>query len=187
MGGPRQEEEGPPRRLCGRGRRRIDGGERRHFVAAGSSGRVERLVTGKRCSRRELDASAQSAHVAERASAIGRARASTRTIRTLRLSEGVAVEASVLARLLRWRFLTLDASVLLLPANAAPGGTEVTTPRRDPLTLRSRTRGRLSDAIKDIDQAEQSWHAHGRRTSPPRLRAHAAAGGGSLTFVGHSR
>jgi hypothetical protein len=111
-------------------------------------------VIGSRRSRRERDASAQSAHVAERTSAaIDRPRALTRTVHAPRLSEGVVVEASVMARLLRWRVLTLDASVLLLPASRPPTDGEM-RPRRDGWRGRDARRGRLADAIKNIDHAE---------------------------------
>lgn len=101
----------------------------------------------ERRSQRHRDASAQSAHVAERASAPGRVRA-TRTLHTRRLSEGVVVEASIMARLLRWRVLTLDASVIVLPAN--PPATDAGITRR----RGAATRGRLSEALKTIGQAE---------------------------------
>jgi hypothetical protein len=106
---------------------------------------------------RHRDASAQSARVAARASAAGRVRA-TRTLHTHRLAEGIAVEASIMARLLRWRVLTLDASVMVVPANprAADAGL---TRRRGPAT-----RGRLSEAVKNIDQAEQEL-ARARQTN----------------------
>ena len=97
---------------------------------------------------RHRDASAQSAHVAQRASASGGVRA-TRTLHTHRLSEGVVVEASIMARLLRWRVLTLDASVIVLPANPPAADAAITTRRRG-----AATRGRLSEAVKTIGQAE---------------------------------
>jgi hypothetical protein len=93
--------------------------------------------------------------VAERASAIGSARVSTSTIRTHRLSEGVVAEASIVARLLRWRILTLDASVVLLPADVPPLDAGSTTPRREARRRSAATRGRISDAMKNIEQAEQ--------------------------------
>jgi hypothetical protein len=90
--------------------------------------------------------------VAERAAAANHdGRASTRTIRMPRLSEGVAIEASLIARLLRFRLLTVDASILLLPAGAPTAGGEAATTPLD----RAAKRRRLSDAIKSIDQAEQ--------------------------------
>lgn len=113
---------------------------------------------------RQRDASAQSAHVAERASASGTVRA-TRTLRTHRLSEGVAVEASIMARLLRWRVLTLDASVMVLPANPPAAGAGMR--RRG-----AARRGRLSEAVKHIDQAEQELararHVNGVAVPQPR-------------------
>jgi hypothetical protein len=65
-----------------------------------------------------------------------------------RLSEGVAVEASIMARLLRWRVLTLDASVMVLSVNLPAADARITRTRGTP------TRGRLSDAMKNIGQAE---------------------------------
>lgn len=108
-----------------------------------------------RRSQRERDASAQSAHVAERASAaIDGACASTRMIRTRARSEGVVVEASVIARLLRWRLLTIDASVLLLPASAPRANRQTVRPPPDAWSPTATKRERLSDAIKNIDQAD---------------------------------
>jgi hypothetical protein len=122
-------------------------------------------VTEAPRSRRDRDASAQSAHVAERALTLGRARAATRVIPTHRLSEGVVAEASIMARLLRWRVLTLDASVVLLPANAPPTDAGIMTLRRDTWRRTAATRGRLSEAMKNIDQAEQEL-ARARHTNP---------------------
>ncbi len=122
-------------------------------------------MIGRRRSRRERDAFAQSAGVAERASArVDGARASTRTIRTRRLSEGIVIEASVLARLLRFRLLTLDASILLLPAGAPPSGDTTTASGAAP-ARRAATGSRLSDAIRSIEAAEQGL-ARAGRTSP---------------------
>jgi hypothetical protein len=114
---------------------------------------------------RRRDASAQSAHVAERASASGRVRAS-RTLHTRRLSEGVTVEASIMARLLRWRVLTLDASVMVLPAD--PPAADTGTPR----SRGAAARGRLSDAVKNIDRAEQELARarHGNHVAVPQPR-----------------
>ena len=53
-----------------------------------------------------------------------------------------------MARLLRWRVLMLDASVMLLPANP-PAADARMAGRRG-----AGTRGRLSEAVKDIDRAE---------------------------------
>ncbi len=119
-------------------------------------------MIGGRRSRRQRDASAQSAGVAERASArVDGARASTRTIRTRRLSEGIAIEASVLARLLRFRLLTLDASILLLPAGAPPAGGTATASGAAS-TRRTAPGRRLSDAIRTIEEAEQGLARVGR-------------------------
>ena len=108
---------------------------------------------GNRRSRRERDASAQSARVAKRASAaIDGAYVSTRTLRTRRLSEGAVVEASVTARLLRWKLLTIDASVLLLPAPPANG--ETVSPPPDAWRLNAAKRKGLADAIEKLDQVD---------------------------------
>jgi hypothetical protein len=76
-------------------------------------------------------------------------------IRMQRLSEGMVIEASIIARLLRLRILTVDASIVLLPAGARPAGGEAATPLPDPWNGRTTARGRLSDAIRSIDHAEQ--------------------------------
>ena len=116
-------------------------------------------------SRRERDASAQSARVTKRAlAATDGSCAATRTDRARRLSEGAVVEASVTARLLRWKLLTLDASVLLLPANAPPAETGIVTPPRDAWSRRAATRRRLSDALRNLDQAEHEL-ARARHTN----------------------
>jgi hypothetical protein len=127
------------------------------------------VIEGHR-SRREREASAQSAHVAERASAIDRVHASTRSMRTHRLSEGVVVEASIVARLLRWRLLTLDASVVLLPANAPRAGGAVGAPPGDARSRGRSAPGRLSEAIRDIERAEHEL-------TKARRANHAAASG----------
>jgi hypothetical protein len=116
-----------------------------------------------RRSLRDRDASTQSTHVALRASANGSTRAG-RTVRTPRLSDGIVAEASIMARLLRWRILTLDASVVVLPADAPPPRDGVMTERRQ-WRRRPATGGRLTDAIKTIDQAEREL-ARARNTQP---------------------
>jgi hypothetical protein len=68
------------------------------------------------------------------------------------------VEASIMARLLRWRVLTLDASVVVLPANPPAPDAGITRSRG------AATRGRLSEAVKTIDQAEQEL-ARARQTN----------------------
>lgn len=64
-------------------------------------------------------------------------------------------EASIMARLLRWRVLTLDASVVLLPAHVPPTDAGSMTPRRETWRRRAATRGRLSEALETLDQAER--------------------------------
>ena len=76
-------------------------------------------------------------------------------IRTQRLSQGMVIEASIIARLLRLKILTVDASILLVPAGAQPVGGQKLMRPPDPGIDRTATRGRLSDAIRSIDHAEQ--------------------------------
>jgi hypothetical protein len=128
-------------------------------------------MMGYRRSRRERDASTQSAHVESRASAgISRGSASSPPTRPRRLSEGVQIEASVMARLLRWRVLTLDASVLLLPASAPATQPDIRTTPPDAWSRRATKRGCLADAIKNIDEAQ-------RRLANARQAGHAAVPG----------
>jgi len=63
-------------------------------------------------------------------------------LRRRTLSEGVAVEASIVARLLGLKLLTLDASILMLP----PGVTA--TP---PSPCAAGDHRCLADAIRDLD------------------------------------
>ncbi|HEU0192781.1 MAG TPA: hypothetical protein VFQ71_01200 [Gaiellales bacterium] len=75
------------------------------------------------------------------------------------------IEASIIARLLRWRLLTLDASVVVLPAMASPAAPA--GPK--PVALRANgtaRRRRLSEAITSIDQAEHEL-TRARLTSAP--------------------
>jgi hypothetical protein len=73
------------------------------------------------------------------------------------------VEASILARLLRLRILTLDAKVLLLPAGAAPSEPPIATPRdrrrweepRRQLTPRDGLESALGDAIRNLDKGAE--------------------------------
>jgi hypothetical protein len=111
-------------------------------------------VIDTRRSRRERDAFVQSASVAERASAGFGPRASTRAIRVRRLSEGIRIEASIMARLLRLRLLTVDASILLLPVGDPPAADETRTRVRAASTRDTHGR-RLADAIRSLDEAEQ--------------------------------
>ena len=74
------------------------------------------------------------------------------------------MEASIMARLLRWRVLTLDASVMVLPANPPPTDTGLVTMRRDSRRRGAATRRRLAEATKNIDHAEQEL-ARARHTN----------------------
>jgi hypothetical protein len=79
-------------------------------------------------------------------------------IRTGRLSEGFAVEASLLARLLRLKLLRLEATILVVPADAT--GTLPSRSGPDPVRALSATgvpasrRGRLADARRCLDEGE---------------------------------
>jgi hypothetical protein len=80
-----------------------------------------------------------------------------------RLSGGMLIEASVLARLLRLRLLTVDASVLLLPAGLSSPAPPIapTQERRNPeeprrqLTPRGSGGNTLADAIRSIDEGSE--------------------------------
>jgi hypothetical protein len=76
-------------------------------------------------------------------------------------SDAILIEASVLARLLGLRLLTLDATVTLVPAEVAatppserdrPGAI---TPRRGPPAARVRVAGGLAHAVRTIGEGEQ--------------------------------
>src|SRR5215207_2489406 len=76
------------------------------------------------------------------------------------LSEGLVVEASVVARLFGMRLLAIDASVVVSPAHVK-GRSPAATPR-----LRSRTIGAaLAAAERSIDEGEASLAA-ARRARP---------------------
>ena len=79
-----------------------------------------------------------------------------------RLSGGMLIEASILARLLKLQLLTLDASVLLLPAGLSSSTPPIapSPERRDPTEPKRRrsstSRGsRLVDATRCIDEATE--------------------------------
>lgn len=80
-----------------------------------------------------------------------------------RLSGGMLIEASILARLLRLRLLTVDASVLLLPADLSSLAPPIapTRERRNPeeprrqLTPRGSPGNTLADAIRSIDEGSE--------------------------------
>lgn len=58
-----------------------------------------------------------------------------------RPSDGLVIEAFVLARLLRIRLLTLEATVALVPADVAPASSAAANGRR-----------RLAEAVRTIDE-----------------------------------
>jgi hypothetical protein len=67
--------------------------------------------------------------------------------RRRRLSQGVLVEASILARLLGLRLLRLEATLVLIPADVT------TRSAGPPRTARWASRGRgLPDAVREIDE-----------------------------------
>jgi hypothetical protein len=73
------------------------------------------------------------------------------------------IEASILARLLRMKLLTLDASVLLLPAGVSSSTTPIAPSRRrqDPeepargLAVTGVRGSTLADAIRNIDEGTE--------------------------------
>jgi hypothetical protein len=91
--------------------------------------------------------------------------------RRRRLSEGVVVEASILARLLGIRLLRLDATVVVVPAavTAPPSGPRdrqrlASAPRAGVPRTRSGAAGhRLADAVRSIDEGAAIL-AEARRT-----------------------
>jgi hypothetical protein len=91
-----------------------------------------------------------------------------------RLSQGVLVEASVVARLLGLRLLTLEASALLAPADLRAGpalrdaGAGTLKPvAPGPRTARAR-RG-LAEAVRDLDEGARLLE-QARRARDPRPR-----------------
>jgi hypothetical protein len=77
--------------------------------------------------------------------------------RRRRLSQGVLVEASILARLLGLRLLTLEATVVLAPADVTTQSTGQRSVARRPSNAspsrRSRVPGRgLADAARNLDE-----------------------------------
>jgi hypothetical protein len=91
-----------------------------------------------------------------------------------RLSQGVLVEASVVARLLGLRLLTLEASALLAPADlrASPGvRTEVAGAPRPvaPLPRTAVARRGLAGAVRDLDEGARLLE-QARRPPGPRPR-----------------
>ena len=120
-----------------------------------------------RSPRARLSASRSSAHAAR---PTGRKRApvilDVAPDRSKRLSDGALVEASVAARLLGMRILTLEATIALVPADvAAPtraprdgaaregrAGRVAGRPSRDPRGRSRSLRPRLADAVRNLDE-----------------------------------
>jgi hypothetical protein len=84
--------------------------------------------------------------------------------RRRRVSDGVLVEASILARLLGLRLLTLDVTLVLVPAevsapappSAARGQHAGGSPRRhSPPPARTVTGGGLADAVRSINEGAE--------------------------------
>jgi hypothetical protein len=77
------------------------------------------------------------------------------------LSDGVLVEASIIARLLRIRLLTLNATVLLVPAGVTdPPTVDVSRDRKRPRSAdarppRSRSAEGLADAVRRINEGAE--------------------------------
>jgi hypothetical protein len=66
------------------------------------------------------------------------------------MSDGLIVEASILARLLRVKLLRLDATVLVVPAGATASSNAPHAPRE-----RAVGGGRLVDAVRCLDEAAE--------------------------------
>ena len=79
--------------------------------------------------------------------------------RRRRLSDGVLVDASIHARLLGLRLLTIDASIVLVPADvmAASPASQPPAPRSaGPSRRRSGATGpRLAQAVRSLDEAAE--------------------------------
>jgi hypothetical protein len=79
--------------------------------------------------------------------------------RRRRLSDGVLVDASIHARLLGLRLLTIDASIVLVPADvmAASPAAQPPAPRSSgPSRRRSGAAGpRLAQAVRSLDEAAE--------------------------------
>lgn len=86
---------------------------------------------------------------------------------TRRLSEGVALKASVVARLLGIRLLTLDATVLVAPAEiASPPTAPVPFATGRPAGRSPLVGGGLTDAARLIEEGAASLAA-ARSNAPP--------------------
>ena len=71
-----------------------------------------------------------------------------------RRSQGVLVEASVLARLLGLRLLRLEATVVLVPADVSPGRPPVRS-ARVPRARSDAVGGALARAVRSIDEGAE--------------------------------
>jgi hypothetical protein len=76
------------------------------------------------------------------------------------LSEGLVVEASILARLLRIKLLTLDATVLIVPVGAtspsiSPRAQQEQAPALPAAVPPAAGRGRLLDAVRCLDEGAE--------------------------------
>ena len=93
--------------------------------------------------------------------------------RRRRLSEGVLVDASIRARLLGIRLLTIDATVVLAPADVTgPSGAAHDPPRRASVRSSSISRNRsaatahgLAEAVRNINEGVELL-AEARRDGP---------------------
>lgn len=79
--------------------------------------------------------------------------------RRRRLSDGALIEASIAARLLGMRILTLNATVALVPADVTPATPAVQDRAADPRRRSGDSRGRaasvgprLADAVRNLDE-----------------------------------
>ena len=91
-----------------------------------------------------------------------------------RLSQGVLVEASVVARLLGLRVLTLEATALLAPADLRAGPAaqaEVAGAPRPvaPVARTAAARRGLAEAVRDLDEGARLLE-QARRSRDPRPR-----------------
>jgi hypothetical protein len=101
----------------------------------------------------------------------GRATASLIAVpdRRRRLSDGLVVEASIVARLFRFRLLAIDAGLIVSPARVA-----ARPPAVAPRTRPRATGGGLAVAERLLDEGAAQLEAS--RVPPPRPRARRHAG-----------
>jgi pyridoxal biosynthesis lyase PdxS len=89
----------------------------------------------------------------------------------MRSADGVVVEASIVARLLSIPLLTLDATVVIVPADATaprPAARQLAPTR--PAARSGALGHRLVEAVRSIDEGA-AMLAEARRTGPPPRRA----------------